>query len=62
MGVESDMYFPQFLIGMSATTIGVAIWAYLATGSIWATLGWSALTLVVLQAGYFGLVMRLIFR
>ena len=62
MGVERDMYFPQFLVGMSATTIGVAIWAYLETGSIWATLGWSALTLVVLQAGYFGLVMRLIFR
>ncbi|QND55899.1 hypothetical protein HB778_03955 [Mesorhizobium huakuii] len=56
------MYFPQFLVGMSATTIGVAIWAYLATGSIWATLGWFVLTLVILQAGYFGLVVRLLFR
>ncbi|BAB49312.1 hypothetical protein CK231_18795 [Mesorhizobium loti] len=61
VGLERDMYFPQFLVGMSATTIGVAIWACLETGSIWATLGWSVLTLVILQVGYVGLVVHLVF-
>lgn len=56
------MYFPQFLIGMSATTIGVAIWTYLEGGSIWASIGWSVLTLIILQVGYVGVVIHLVFR
>nr|WP_184878596.1 hypothetical protein [Mesorhizobium sangaii] len=56
------MYFPQFLVGMSATTTVVAIWAYLETGSVWAALGWTILALVLLQVGYVGLVVRLIYK
>jgi len=59
---ETGMYFPQFLVGMSATTVVVAIWAYIEAGSIWTALGWAILALVILQVGYFGLVVRLIFR
>ncbi|WP_342780261.1 exopolysaccharide production repressor protein [Mesorhizobium intechi] len=46
---------------MSATTIIVALWAYVATGSFWKALGWTIAVLVVLQIGYFALVMRLIY-
>jgi exopolysaccharide production regulatory protein len=56
------MYFPQFLVGMSATATVVAIWAYVETGSVWAALGWTILALVILQVGYVGLVIRLVFR
>lgn len=56
------MYFGQFLVGMSATTIIVAVWTYMATGSFWKALGWTIAVLVVLQVGYFALVMRLIYR
>lgn len=56
------MYFPQFLVGMSVTTIIVAIWAYIETGSVWVTFGWTILAIVILQVGYVGLVVRLIFR
>jgi exopolysaccharide production repressor protein len=56
------MYFPQFLIGMSATSAVVAIWAYMATGSFWNALAWTILTLIVLQVGYFVLVVRLIYK
>ena len=56
------MYFPQFLVGMFATTIVVAIWAYIEAGSIWTAFGWAILALVVLQIGYVGLVVRLIVR
>ncbi|PBB66328.1 hypothetical protein CK228_22510 [Mesorhizobium sp. WSM4312] len=55
------MYFGQFLVGMSATTTFVAVWAYMATGSFWKALGWTIAVLVVLQVGYFALVMRLIY-
>ncbi|WFP66081.1 MULTISPECIES: hypothetical protein [unclassified Mesorhizobium] len=56
------MYFPQFLIGMFATSLIVAIWAELETGSIWKALGWAILALIILQIGYFGLVVRLIYK
>ncbi|KRB32649.1 hypothetical protein EB815_25010 [Mesorhizobium loti] len=56
------MYFPQFLVGMLATTIGISIWVYFESGSIWASLGWAVLTLVVLQVGYVCLVIRLVSR
>lgn len=55
------MYFGQFLVGMSGTTIIVAVWAYMATGSFWKALAWTVAVLVVLQVGYFALVMRLIY-
>jgi exopolysaccharide production repressor protein len=56
------MYFPQFLVGMFATSFGVAIWADIVTGSIWRALGWALLALIVLQVGYVGLVLRLIYK
>ena len=57
-----SMHFGQLLVGMSATTIVVAGWAYMATGSFWKALGWTIAVLVLLQVGYFVLVMRLIYR
>jgi hypothetical protein len=56
------MYFPQFLLGMFATSAVVAISAYMTTGSMWQALAWSILTLIVLQLGYFGLVVWTIYR
>ncbi|KAA3447790.1 hypothetical protein C7I87_24665 [Mesorhizobium sp. SARCC-RB16n] len=56
------MYFGPFLVGMSATTILIAVWTYVATGSFWEALVWMAVTLVILQAGYFAFVVRLIYR
>ena len=56
------MYFGQFLVGMSATTIVVAGWAYMATGSFWKALGWTIAVLVLLQVGYFVLVYAMIVK
>ncbi|RWO79719.1 MAG: hypothetical protein EOQ95_29650 [Mesorhizobium sp.] len=47
------MSFPQFLVGMTAAAFVLALSAFLATGSIWKALGWTVLTLIVLQVGYF---------
>ena len=47
---------------MSATSVIVAVWTYMATGSFWEALAWTIAVLVVLQAGYFVLVVRLIFN
>ena len=56
------MYFPKFLVGMFATSFGVAIWADIVTGSICRALGWALLALIILQVGYVGLVLRLIYK
>ncbi|RRI03428.1 hypothetical protein EH240_09620 [Mesorhizobium tamadayense] len=56
------MYFPQFLVGMFATSFITAIWAELETGSVWKALGWAVLAMIILQVGYVGLVVRLIYR
>jgi len=56
------MYFPQFLVGMFATSFVVAIWTGIATGSGWMALGWAALTLVVLQVGYIVVIVYLIYN
>jgi flagellar biosynthesis/type III secretory pathway M-ring protein FliF/YscJ len=53
------MYFPQFLVGTFTTSGGMALWTYMATGSTWTALGWTVATLIVLQVGYFVLVLRL---
>ncbi|WP_432431149.1 exopolysaccharide production repressor protein [Mesorhizobium loti] len=47
---------------MSATTIVVAVWTYMATGSFWEALAWTVVTLIILQVGYVVLVIRLIYR
>ncbi|RWA72353.1 MAG: hypothetical protein EOQ30_34860 [Mesorhizobium sp.] len=54
------MYFPQFLVGMTATLLVVLGWTYASTGSVWASLGWTFLAAVVLQAGYFVAVLWLV--
>ncbi|TKD05094.1 MAG: hypothetical protein E5W98_35175, partial [Mesorhizobium sp.] len=46
------MNFPQFLVGMTTASLVVALSTFLATGSIWKALGWTVLTLIVLQVGY----------
>lgn len=56
------MYFPQFLIGMTTTSVSAAISAYLKTGSLWAALAWAAASAILLQIGYFVLVVRLVYR
>ncbi|TJV41695.1 MAG: hypothetical protein E5Y02_17400 [Mesorhizobium sp.] len=56
------MYFGHFLVGMSVTTVFIAVWTYLATGSFWEALAWTVVTLLVLQVGYFMLVVRLIYK
>ncbi|MDX8511243.1 hypothetical protein [Mesorhizobium captivum] len=53
------MYFPQFLVGMFATSFIIAIWAELETGSVWKAVGWAILAMIILQVGYVGLVVRL---
>ncbi|WP_376703802.1 exopolysaccharide production repressor protein [Mesorhizobium sp. ISC25] len=55
------MNFPQFLVGLTTTSSIVAISTYFATGSIWKTLAWTILTLIVMQVGYFLFVVRLIY-
>ena len=54
------MYFPQFLVGMTATLLAVLGWTFASTGSIWESLGWTFLAGVVLQAGYFVAVLWLV--
>jgi len=56
------MYFPQFLVGMLATSFVTAIWAGIETGSVWTALGWAMLVMVILQLGYVGLVVRLVYK
>ncbi|WP_245273452.1 hypothetical protein [Mesorhizobium sp. WSM3224] len=55
-----QMYFPQFLVGMVATLLVILGWTFASTGSIWQALGWTVLAAVVLQAGYFALVLWLL--
>ncbi|MBZ9844316.1 hypothetical protein [Mesorhizobium sp. CA5] len=56
------MDLPKFLVGMFTTSFVVAIWAYNETGSVWAVLGWAILAMIILQVGYIGLVISLIYR
>ncbi|WP_245468153.1 MULTISPECIES: hypothetical protein [unclassified Mesorhizobium] len=55
-----QMYFPQFLVGMTATLLVLLGWTYASTGSVWESLGWTFLAGVVLQAGYFVAVLWLV--
>ncbi|OHV88662.1 hypothetical protein ORS3428_18345 [Mesorhizobium sp. ORS 3428] len=54
------MYFPQFLVGMTATLLVVLGWTYASTGSVLESLGWTFLAGVALQAGYFAAVLWLV--
>jgi hypothetical protein len=46
---------------MSATSVIVAVWTYIATGSFWQALAGTIAALLVLQVGYVVLVVRLIY-
>jgi hypothetical protein len=56
------MELQKFLVGMFAASFMVAVWAGMETGSVWTALGWAMLAMVVLQVGYFGLVVALVYR
>lgn len=56
------MNFPQFLVGMATASFVVALSTFLVTGSIWKALGWTVLTVIVSQVGYFLFVVQLIYR
>lgn len=56
------MNFPRFLVGMFTTSTIVVIWTYIATGSVWKALAWTALTLIILQVGYFLLAFGIFYQ
>ncbi|TIU64209.1 MAG: hypothetical protein E5W15_27120, partial [Mesorhizobium sp.] len=56
------MDLQKFLVGMFAASFMVAIWADMEPGSVWTALGWAMLAMVILQVGYFGLVVGLVYR
>ena len=56
------MLLPRFVVWMFTTSTVVAIWTYIATGSVWKALAWTALTLIVLQVGYFLLAFGLFYQ
>ncbi|ESY89841.1 exopolysaccharide production repressor protein [Mesorhizobium sp. LNHC209A00] len=56
------MYFPEFLVGMFTTSGIVAMWVYIATGSIWKAFVWTIIAPIALQVGYFALVARLVYQ
>jgi exopolysaccharide production repressor protein len=56
------MYFPQFLMGMFATSFIGAIKTEIETGSVWRALVWAIFAMIILQVGYIGLVVRLIYK
>ncbi|RUX21257.1 hypothetical protein EOA23_26520, partial [Mesorhizobium sp. M2A.F.Ca.ET.042.01.1.1] len=55
------MDLQKFLVGMFAASFMVAIWADMETGSVWTALRWAMLAMVILQVGYFGLVVALVY-
>ncbi|RWF40990.1 MAG: hypothetical protein EOS46_28765 [Mesorhizobium sp.] len=58
----ATMHFRQFLIGMTATSASVALAACFRTGSPWVALAWAAASAILLQTGYFMLIVREICR
>jgi exopolysaccharide production repressor protein len=56
------MYFPHFLVGMFIALGIIAIWIYTATGSVWSAVAWTLISAIVVQVGYFLILLLLIFR
>jgi len=56
------MYLPRFLIGMVAVLLALAAWIYTATGSFLTALIWTLIGAVLLQIGYFLVVVVLVYR
>src|SRR5258705_3863543 len=55
------MDFPRFLVGMAVTLLAILGWIYATTGSLWQSLGWTFVAALLLQAGYFIVVLFLIY-
>lgn len=56
------MSFPRFLVGMISALVVFAVWSYVATGSLGATLWQTLGCAVLLQVGYFIAVLFMIMR
>ncbi|GLS39243.1 hypothetical protein GCM10010869_48400 [Mesorhizobium tianshanense] len=52
----------QFLVGMLTMSSVVAISTYWATGSIWKALGWTIISLIVLQVAYLLYILWAVYR
>ncbi|RWM28259.1 MAG: hypothetical protein E5Y01_02605 [Mesorhizobium sp.] len=55
------MYFPRFLIGMTASLVVTMGWVYAVTGSPWLSLAWTLAAALLLQAGYFIAILIMVF-
>jgi exopolysaccharide production repressor protein len=53
--------FRDSLWGMAVTLLAILGWIYAATGSLWQSLGWTFVAALLLQAGYFIVVLFLIY-
>ncbi len=56
------MRFPNFLVGMFGVLIAFAITTYVLTQSLWATIVQTLICAVVIQVGYFAVVLFLVAR
>ncbi|MER8846089.1 exopolysaccharide production repressor protein [Mesorhizobium australicum] len=56
------MYFPRFLVGVTAALTILFIWIYNATGLVLDSLIWTAIAAFMLQLGYFLALGFLVFR
>lgn len=56
------MSFPRFLVGMISALLVFAVWSYVASGSLGATLWQTLVCAVLLQVGYFIAVLFMVMR
>jgi exopolysaccharide production repressor protein len=56
------MSFPKFLMGMLGVLIAFAVTTYMMTQSFWATLIETLICAVLIQVGYFGVILLLVKR
>ena len=56
------MRLPRFVLGMLAALLAFALVTYILTGSLWATVLQTVVCAVLIQAGYFAVVVYLAFH
>ena len=56
-----NVYFPEFLIGMTMSLIVTMGWVYATTGSSWLSLAWTLAAALLLQTGYFIAILIMVF-
>ncbi len=56
------MRFPNFLIGMFGVLVAFAITTFMLTQSLWATIVQTLICAVIIQIGYFAVVLLLVLR